>query len=162
MAEQEQGPDFFGPGTTGRTLVALEPDMVEAGANALSDIAGLSPESAEGGEIASAQLESPEASIVFPNLGGCGACFARTVHGNQSGGSRFKCTNYIKCAGECCFRPTRGPVRRRGMAYKRRRRGRNICFGDSLSSWSIDGVSAGVQLCNSEPSGKGCRWGGSG
>src|SRR5215204_6802599 len=69
MAEQEQGPDFFGPGTTGRTLVALEPDRVEAGANTLSDIAGVSPESAEGGEIASAQVESPEASIVFPNLG---------------------------------------------------------------------------------------------
>jgi subtilisin family serine protease len=69
MAEANQGPEVFGPGTTGRTLVALEPYQVEAGANALSEIAEVSIESAEGGEIAAAQLESPEVSLVLPELG---------------------------------------------------------------------------------------------
>jgi subtilisin family serine protease len=69
MDEHNQGPQFFGPGTTGRTLVALARDQVDAGVNALSDIARVSIESAEGGEIAAAQLESPEASVVFPTLG---------------------------------------------------------------------------------------------
>jgi subtilisin family serine protease len=69
MDEHTQGPEFFGPGTTGRTLVALARNQVESGVNALGNIAGVSPESAEGGEIAAAQLENPEASVVFPNLG---------------------------------------------------------------------------------------------
>ena len=69
MTEQNQGPEVFGPGTTGRTLVALEPYQVEAGTNALSEIAEVSLESAEGGEIAAAQLESPEVSLVLPELG---------------------------------------------------------------------------------------------
>jgi hypothetical protein len=49
MAEANQGPEVFGPGTTGRTLVALEPYQVEAGANALSEIAEVSIESSRGG-----------------------------------------------------------------------------------------------------------------
>jgi len=69
MVGQNQSPDeLIEPGTSGRFLVALDPARMEKGVNTLSNVAGVSPEIAEGGDIAAEALEEPETSVVFPEI----------------------------------------------------------------------------------------------
>lgn len=69
MGEQGEGPAE--PGTTGRYVVTIDPTATQRGLDVLNQQAGVSADAiAEGVEgIAASQLDNPEVSILFPDLG---------------------------------------------------------------------------------------------
>ncbi len=72
MAEQDQGPEEVREaGTTGRYVVTIDPTATQQGLDVLEQQAGVSTDAtAEGDEgITASQLDDPEASVLFPDLG---------------------------------------------------------------------------------------------
>src|SRR4051812_15777837 len=72
MAEQNRGPEEVRePGTTGRYVVTIDPTATQQGLDVLEQQAGVSADAiAEGGQgITASQLDDPEASVLFPDLG---------------------------------------------------------------------------------------------
>ncbi len=72
MTEQDQGPEEVRePGTTGRYVVTIDPTATQQGLDILEQQAGVSANAtAKGAEgITASQVNDPEASVLFPDLG---------------------------------------------------------------------------------------------
>jgi hypothetical protein len=72
MAEQNQGPEEVRePGTTGRYVVTIDPTATRHGLDILGQRVGVSADATvEGDEgITASQLNDPEVSVFFPDLG---------------------------------------------------------------------------------------------
>lgn len=69
MGEPDEAPAE--PGTTGRYVVTIDPTATRRGLDVLDQKAGVSADAiAEGAEgIAASQLDNPEVSVLFPDLG---------------------------------------------------------------------------------------------
>jgi phosphoribosylanthranilate isomerase len=72
MAEQDRGPEEVRePGTTGRYVVTIDPTATQQGLDVLEQQARVSADATAGGDegITTSQLDAPEASVLFPDLG---------------------------------------------------------------------------------------------
>ncbi len=72
MAEQNQGPEEVRePSTTGRYVVTIDPTATQQGLDVLDQQTGVSADTTvEGNEgITSSQLDNPDVSVFFPDLG---------------------------------------------------------------------------------------------
>ena len=72
MAEQNRGPEEVRePGTTGRYVVTIDPTATQQGVDVLEQQAGVSADVTAAGDkgIAASQLDDPEASVLFADLG---------------------------------------------------------------------------------------------
>lgn len=72
MAEQDPGPEEVRePGTTGRYVVTIDPTATQQGLDVLEQQAGVSANAIGQGDqgITASQLDDPEASVLFPDLG---------------------------------------------------------------------------------------------
>ncbi len=72
MPEQNQGPEEVRePGTTGRYVVTIDPTATQQGIDVLGQRVGVGADATvEGDEgITASQLDDPEVSVFFPDLG---------------------------------------------------------------------------------------------